>query len=68
MASKRRILTAGVGIAAITALEGLACGNPVAPRCPGHAHCVPDAPPSDAPPEDAGVPDAGVPDAEPTSP
>jgi hypothetical protein len=28
---KRRILTAGVGIAAITALEGLACGNPVAP-------------------------------------
>jgi hypothetical protein len=29
---KRRILSAGAGMVTITALEGLACGNPVAPR------------------------------------
>lgn len=28
----RRILSAGTGMAAFTALEGLACGNPVSPR------------------------------------
>ena len=27
-------MTAGAGIAVYTALEGLACGNPVAPGCP----------------------------------
>lgn len=32
--TRRRILTAGIGLAAVTALEGIACGNPVAPRCP----------------------------------
>jgi len=30
--TKRRLLTASVGIAAFTAVEGLACGNPVSPR------------------------------------
>jgi hypothetical protein len=30
--TKRRILTASAGVVAITAVEGLACGNPVAPR------------------------------------
>lgn len=30
----RRILSAGIGVAALTALGGLACGNPVEPRCP----------------------------------
>jgi hypothetical protein len=29
--TKRRILTAGAGVVAFTAFEGLACGNPVAP-------------------------------------
>jgi len=29
--TKRRILTAGAGAAVFTALEGLACGNPVEP-------------------------------------
>ena len=28
----RRLLTAGAGVAAFTAVEGLACGNPVHPR------------------------------------
>jgi hypothetical protein len=32
--TRRKILTAGAGIAVFTALEGLACGNPVAPACP----------------------------------
>jgi hypothetical protein len=32
--TRRKILTAGAGIAVYTALEGLACGNPVAPGCP----------------------------------
>lgn len=29
--TKRRVLTAGAGVVAFTAFEGLACGNPVAP-------------------------------------
>lgn len=29
--TKRRLLTASAGMVAITALEGIACGNPVAP-------------------------------------
>ncbi|MFO0613560.1 MAG: hypothetical protein U0414_13265 [Polyangiaceae bacterium] len=42
--TKRRILTAGAGVVAFTAFEGLACGNPVAP-----AYEVPrDNPPADA--------------------
>jgi len=59
MGTKRKILTAGVGVAAFTALEGLACGNPVAPKCPTYESCH--APPPeviDAAPADAGVPDA----------
>jgi hypothetical protein len=28
---RRRLLTAGVGVVAITAVEGLACGNPMEP-------------------------------------
>lgn len=59
--STRRILSAGVGIAAITALGGLACGNPVEPRCPGHGVCVDagmdaphDAGGGDAAPQDGG--------------
>jgi len=74
--TRRKILTASLGIAAYTALEGLACGNPVAPRCPDYkAGCGPgpaesEAPPIDAAPPDAVVMDAGVaetpPVAEPT--
>ncbi len=67
MGAKRRVLTAGLGIAAYTALEGLACGNPVEPRCPTQRDCTPDARPVDAPPPDAGPVDAGI-DATPAEP
>jgi hypothetical protein len=40
--SKRKLLTAGLGVAVYTAFEGLACGNPVEPRCPTEMAC-PDA-------------------------
>ncbi len=67
MRTKRKILTAGFGIAAMTALEGLACGNPVAPACPSHKSCYPEeqpvTQPIDAAPADAGVPDV-APDAD----
>jgi hypothetical protein len=39
---KRRLLTASLGLAAYTAFEGLACGNPVEPGCPETGTC-PDA-------------------------
>lgn len=67
--SKRRILTAGLGAAAFTALEGLACGNPVEPRCPGSPHCMSSQPPEPevvvpaadaAPAETAPATDAGA--------
>lgn len=63
--TKRKILTAGIGIAAYTALEGLACGNPVAPACPTHSSCRSEPEPVveliDAAPADAQLtPDAGV--------
>ena len=29
--TKRRLLAASAGVVAVTALEGIACGNPVAP-------------------------------------
>ncbi|MBL0217605.1 MAG: hypothetical protein IPQ07_27490 [Myxococcales bacterium] len=54
--TRRRLLGAGLGLAAFTALEGLACGNPLEPRCPA-SEC-PDAAVVDAPrdaPIDAGV-------------
>lgn len=63
--TRRRLLGAGLGLAAFTALEGLACGNPLEPRCPA-TECPPDAAIVDAPrdaPVDAGVdadPDAMV--------
>jgi hypothetical protein len=41
MGMKRRILTVGAGAVVVTALEGIACGNPVAPRCPGNRCDVP---------------------------
>jgi hypothetical protein len=54
--TRRRLLSAGVGAVAFTALEGLACGNPLEPRCPdGSTTCESDAR-SDAP----DVVDAGV--------
>lgn len=37
---KRPLLVVGAGVAIITVLEGIACGNPVAPRCPG-GRCTP---------------------------
>lgn len=52
--AKRRILTAGAGAAVFTALEGLACGNPVEPGYlrdypePGRPAEAPAEPPSDA--------------------
>jgi hypothetical protein len=58
---KRRLLTAGLGIAAYTAFEGLACGNPIEPRCPDPGGCPDarvDASPSDA--SDAPVLDADI--------
>lgn len=59
--STRRILSAGVGVAAITALAGLACGNPVEPCAPSTCEPVDaatiDGPPGDGPNEDA-LPDA----------
>jgi hypothetical protein len=33
--TKRPLLLVGAGAVVITVLEGIACGNPVAPRCPG---------------------------------
>jgi hypothetical protein len=36
--TKRRILTAGAGVVAFTAFEGLACGNPVAPAYENRPH------------------------------
>ncbi len=59
---KRRILSAGIGIAAITALGGLACGNPVEPGCGPGLTCV-DAPPVDAGPIDGAELDAAAVDA-----
>jgi hypothetical protein len=64
--AKRPLLVVGAGAVVITVLEGIACGNPVAPRCPG-PRCPIDAP-SDATPEGmvvdstaaATTPDAGI--------
>jgi hypothetical protein len=59
--TRRKILTAGAGIAVFTALEGLACGNPVAPACPPSGCHEPAQEPAVA--QDAGVApaqDAGV--------
>lgn len=41
--AKRKLLVVGAGAVVITVLEGIACGNPVAPRCPGTG-CPIDAP------------------------
>jgi hypothetical protein len=59
--ARRTILTAGAGIAVYTALEGLACGNPVAPGCPpaGCHEPVPAEQPRDAQPAETAS-DAGV--------
>ncbi|MEO8704640.1 MAG: hypothetical protein ABI867_31585 [Kofleriaceae bacterium] len=62
MGVKRRILTVSAGAVFVTALEGIACGNPVAPRCPGSRCDIP------TPPVDAMIPvDAGI-DAVPDAP
>jgi hypothetical protein len=56
--TKRKLLVVGAGAIVITALEGIACGNPVAPRCPGPRCPTVDAAidaPSDAVPSDAGI-------------
>ncbi|HZF52686.1 MAG TPA: hypothetical protein VE093_28720 [Polyangiaceae bacterium] len=53
--AKRRILTASAGAAVFTALEGLACGNPVEP---GYLRNGPGPMPAEAPaepPSDAAV-------------
>jgi hypothetical protein len=71
---KRRILSAGAGMVAVTAVEGLACGNPVSPgydmserynlpqeEDPSEATAASASASSDAttaPPPDAGVPAA----------
>ncbi len=47
--AKRRLLTASIGVAAFTALEGLACGNPVAPRYERVPEPTPTAEPDVAP-------------------
>ena len=60
--TKRRLLTAGLGVAAYTALESLACGNPVEPGCPSCIDARVDAR-MDGPTVDAPVPDA-APDAD----
>jgi hypothetical protein len=66
--TKRRILTAGAGVAAFTAVEGLACGNPVEPRfhptdvAPAATVSAPDAPDA-APPADGGEAAVPVPSA-----
>ena len=57
---KRQLLTAGLGLVAYTALEGLACGNPIEPGCPETGTC-PDAQ-VDAQIRDAS--DAALPDAD----
>jgi len=41
--TKRPLLLVGAGAVVITVLEGIACGNPVAPRCPGPRCPTPDA-------------------------
>jgi len=56
-------LTAGAGVAAFTAVEGLACGNPVEPRyhpepegaAPPAQVAAPDTPDAAAPASDSGV-------------
>ncbi len=37
---RRRLLSIGAGAVAFTAIEGLACGNPVEPPCSDAANCV----------------------------
>ena len=56
--TRRKILTAGAGIAVYTALEGLACGNPVAPACPPAGCHEPIEQPRDA--QAAAATDGGV--------
>jgi len=57
---KRPLLVVGAGAVVITVLEGIACGNPVAPRCP--PRCPVDAAPDGIVDSTAAVatPDAGV--------
>ena len=45
--AKRPLLVVGAGAVVVTVLEGIACGNPVAPRCPG-GQCQPMPMPIDA--------------------
>ena len=59
---KRKLLVVGTGAIVITVLEGIACGNPVAPRCPGGT-CTPmpvDAAKDGAVDTTTVAPDAGV--------
>ncbi len=63
--AKRPLLVVGAGAVVVTVLEGIACGTPVAPRCPG-GQCQPPPPPIDAAvvdaPSDGGIDAAVTPD------
>ena len=62
---KRPLLVVGAGAIVITALEGIACGNPVSPK-----HRVPMEVPKDAAPDSPEMPtaDGGVDTPETTKP
>ena len=58
--SKRPLLAVSAGAVVVTVLEGIACGNPVAPHHPPQPIYQPDAS-VDAPTDSAPVPvDAGI--------
>jgi hypothetical protein len=64
---KRPLLVVGAGAVVITVLEGIACGNPVAPRCPGPRCTMPADAAVDAPTDgingdgpNVAPPDAGL--------
>jgi hypothetical protein len=61
--AKRPLLVVGAGAVVFTVLEGIACGNPVAPRCPG-PRCP--MPPADAQIDASGDAGADGPAAAPT--
>ncbi len=65
--TKRRILTAGIGVAAFTALEGIACGNPVAPRWETPPRAYSDVAPPVDDRADAGADADAIPTAAPTA-
>jgi hypothetical protein len=58
---KRPLLVVGAGAVVITVLEGIACGNPVAPRCPGPRCMMPSDAAVDAPKHAVGDGPAALP-------